>query len=122
MTRPASSTTTWNTWRRDKAAERANNAHRGPERSWQDLSGQKTVSTLRGLPAEESLPGVSVESMDPDHVIFRLDEGVYLSIGDQLVLIPSQQDAPVSRWDRFVGVRDGKVEVVWDIQARGCYS
>ena len=45
-----------------------------------------------------------------------------MSVGDQLTLIPSQQDATVSRWDRFIGVRDGKVEVVWDIQARGCHS
>jgi hypothetical protein len=28
----------------------------------------------------------------------------------------------VSRWDRFIGVRDGKVEAVWDIEARGCHS
>ena len=85
-------------------------------------AGQKTVATLRGMPEVEGRPGVHVSSMDPDHVIFRLDDGVVLSPGDQLVLIPSQQDATVSRWDRFVGVRDGKVEVVWDIQARGCHS
>jgi hypothetical protein len=28
----------------------------------------------------------------------------------------------VSRWDRLVGVRGGKVEAVWDIQARGCHN
>ena len=85
-------------------------------------AGQKTVRTLRGMPEVEGRPGIVVESMDPDHVIFRLDDGVDLSPGDQLVLIPSQQDATVSRWDRFIGVRNGKVEVVWDIQARGCHN
>jgi hypothetical protein len=39
-----------------------------------------------------------------------------------VLLIPGQQDAMVSRWDRFVGLRNGKVEAVWDIQARGCHS
>jgi hypothetical protein len=39
-----------------------------------------------------------------------------------LLLIPSQQDAMVSRWDRFVGLRNGKVEACWDIQARGCHN
>ena len=85
-------------------------------------AGQKTVSTLRGLPDVEGRPGVTVESMDPDHVIFRLDGGAQLSPGDQLTLIPSQQDATVSRWDRFIGVRRGRVEAVWDIEARGCHS
>ena len=85
-------------------------------------AGQKAVSTLRGLPEVEGFPGVTVESMDPDHVILHLDSGVQLTPGDQITLIPSQQDATVSRWDRFIGVRDGKVETVWDIQARGCHN
>jgi len=85
-------------------------------------AGQKAVSTLRAMPEVEGFPGVTVESMDPDHAILHLDDGVQLTPGDQLLLIPSQQDATVSRWDRFIGVRDGKVEVVWDIQARGCHN
>lgn len=85
-------------------------------------AGQKAISTLRDMPEVESPAGVSVESIDPDHVIFRLDDGVQLRLGDQVTLIPSQQDATVSRWDRFIGVRDGKVEAVWDIQARGCHN
>ena len=28
----------------------------------------------------------------------------------------------VSRSDRFTGLRNGKVEEVWDITARGCHS
>ena len=85
-------------------------------------AGQKTIATLRGMPEVEGRPGVTVESMDPDHVVFRVGEGVSLNVGDQVTLIPSQQDATVSRWDRFVGVRNGRVEAVWDIQARGCHN
>jgi len=85
-------------------------------------AGQKAISSLRAMPEVEGRPGVSVEFMDPDHVIFRLEEGTHLSTGDQVTLIPSQQDATVSRWDRFIGVRNGRVEAVWDIQARGCHS
>ena len=85
-------------------------------------AGQKAISSLRAMPEVEGRPGVSVESMDPDHVIFRLEEGARLSAGEQVTLIPSQQDATVSRWDRFIGVRNGRVEAVWDIQARGCHS
>jgi 3-hydroxy-D-aspartate aldolase len=85
-------------------------------------AGIKAIATLRGLPTVENRPGVTVESMDTDHAVLRVDDGVELRIGDQLALLPSQQDATVSRWDRFIGVRDGKVEAVWDIQARGCHS
>ena len=77
---------------------------------------------LGGMPEVEHWPGAWVASMDPDHMIFRLNDGVHLNIGYQLVLISSQQDATVSRWDRFVGLRHGGVEAVWDSQARGCHS
>ena len=85
-------------------------------------AGVRCVGTLRGLPDVWDRPGVTVESMDGDHAVFKLTDGESLRVGDQLLLIPAQQDAMVSRWDHFVGVRNGKVEAVWDIQARGCHS
>ena len=85
-------------------------------------AGTRAVSTLRGMPEVDGRPGVAVEAMDGDHAVFKLSDGATLNVGDQLLLIPSQQDAMVSRWDRFVGLRDGKVEAVWDIQARGCHN
>ena len=85
-------------------------------------AGIKAVGSMKGLPKVDNRPGVIVESMDADHAIFSLEEGVKVRIGDQLALIPTQQDSTVSRWDRFIGVRNGKVEVVWDIQARGCHN
>ena len=85
-------------------------------------AGIKAVGMLRAMAEVDDRPGVTVESMDPDRTVFRVDTGVNLQIGDQLALLPPQQDAMVSRWDRFIGVRNGKVESVWDIQARGCHN
>jgi 3-hydroxy-D-aspartate aldolase len=85
-------------------------------------AGIKAVGSLKGMPGVDHRPGVVVERMDADHAIFRVNDGIQLDLGDQVALIPAQQDAMVSRWDRFIGVRNGKVEVVWDIQARGCHS
>ena len=85
-------------------------------------AGIKAVGSMKGMPEVDDNLGVRAESMDADHIVFHLDEGVRLNLGDQVVLIPGQQDAMVSRWDRFVGIRDGKVEIVWDIEARGCHS
>ena len=79
-------------------------------------------SRIAPRPDVDGRPGVVAESMDSDHVVFRLNDGVRLNLGDQVTLIAGQQDAMVSRWDRFIGVRNGKVEVVWDIQARGCHN
>jgi len=85
-------------------------------------AGVRAVSSLSGMPTVFDRPGVSVESMDSDHAVFKLETGASLKVGDQVLLIPAQQDAMVSRWDRFVGLRKGKVEVVWDILARGCHN
>jgi len=85
-------------------------------------AGIRAVGSMKGLPAVANRPGLVVERIDTDHVIFSGGEIDRLTIGDQVALIPGQQDAMVSRWDRFIGVRDGRVEAVWDIQARGCHS
>ena len=85
-------------------------------------AGMKAVGALKGLPLVDGRPGVTVETMDADHTVFRLADGVTLGVGEQLALIPGQQDAMVSRWDRFIGVRHGQVETVWDIQGRGCHN
>ncbi len=85
-------------------------------------AGVRAVSTVLGLPEVDGRPGVEVESMDGDHAVYKLTGGASLGVGDQVLLIPAQQDAMVSRWDRFVGLRNGKVEAVWDIQARGCHN
>ncbi len=85
-------------------------------------AGVRAVSSLSGMPEVSGRPGLTVESMDSDHSVFKVEPGVSLKVGDQVLLIPGQQDAMVSRWDRFVGLRNGKVEAVWDIQARGCHN
>ena len=85
-------------------------------------AGVRAVSSMSGMPTVSGRSGVTVDSMDSDHAVFKIEPGVALNVGDQVLLIPAQQDAMVSRWDRFIGLRNGQVEVVWDIQARGCHN
>ncbi len=73
------------------------------------------------LPAVDGAGDVRVESLGPDHCVLKSDGDMPLSVGDQILLISAQQDIMVNRWDQFVGVRDGAVEVVWPILARGCH-
>ena len=85
-------------------------------------AGARAVCGIKGLPRVEGRPGVEAVDMDTDRTVFRVAEGAELEVGDQVMLLPGQQDAMVSRWDRFIGIRDGMVEAVWDIEARGCHN
>ena len=77
---------------------------------------------IKGVPGVEGMPGVTVRSMDAQSSVLQVEGGAHLEIGDQVTLLPSQQDAMVSRWDQYVAVRNGKVEAVWDIAARGRHN
>jgi 3-hydroxy-D-aspartate aldolase len=85
-------------------------------------AGARAVGGMKGLPRVEGRPGVEAVDMDTDRTVFQMAEGAELAVGDQVVLLPGQQDAMVSRWDRFIGMRDGMVEAVWEIEARGCHN
>lgn len=73
------------------------------------------------LPALEGLPGVTVEGLGEAHIVLRTDGTTVLHVGDQFLLYSGQQDITVSRWDQIIAVRNGKVEAVWELSARGCH-
>ena len=85
-------------------------------------AGIKAVGSLKGMPQVDNRTDLIVEAMEANRALYKIEEGGQVQIGDQLLLIPAQQDAMVSRWDRFVGIRNGKVETVWEISARGCHN
>ena len=73
------------------------------------------------LPAVEGIPGVTVEALHEEHIVLRADGAMPLKVGDQFLLHSGQPDIMVNRWDQFIAVRNGQVEAVWDIPARGCH-
>ncbi len=84
--------------------------------------GIKAVGTPKGLPLVDGMRGVVVEALHAEHVVLSLGDGPSLRPGDKFLLIPGQQDIMVNRWDRYVAVRNGAVEAVWDIPGRGCHN
>ncbi len=84
--------------------------------------GMEAVGNVKGLPTVDSMPGVTVSALDAQHTIMRMEGDASLSIGDKFILLTAQQDAMVSRWDRYVAVRGGVVEAVWDIPGRGAHN
>ncbi len=84
--------------------------------------GYRALAAPNGvLPSVEGHDGVEVDSLAPDHIILKSQDAMPLDIGDQFLLLSAQQDILVNRWDRFIAVRDGLVESVWPILARGCH-
>ena len=73
------------------------------------------------LPSVDGVGDVRVVSLGSDHCALKSDDDMPLNVGDQVLLISGQQDIMVNRWDQFIGVRDGEVEAVWPILARGCH-
>ncbi len=73
------------------------------------------------LPSVEGIPDVTVDSLEPDHIVLKSSGPMPLDVGDQFLLLSAQQDIMVNRWDQFIGIRNGVVEDVWPILARGCH-
>lgn len=79
------------------------------------------------IPAKMNLKGYAravdadayVETMSEEHGVVRLGEGVDLRIGQKMAFYPIHVCTTVNLSDELVGVRDGRVEIVFPILARG---
>lgn len=78
------------------------------------------IGAPNGLPTLEGPDGVTVTGIDHHGVVLSGNADLPLGIGDPFFLLTHQQDVTVNRWDRFVGVRDGRVEKIIEAPARGC--
>ena len=86
-------------------------------------TGSRCLASPSGvLPELEGVDGVRVDSLAANHIVLKSEGDMPLKVGDKFLLISGQQDIMVNRWDQFVGVRNGAVEAVWDITARGCHN
>ena len=84
--------------------------------------GYRALAAPNGvLPSVEGEPDIAVASLAPDHIVLKSEGPMPLAVGDQFLLLSAQQDILVNRWDQFIGIRNGVVEDVWPILARGCH-
>jgi D-serine deaminase-like pyridoxal phosphate-dependent protein len=84
-------------------------------------AGLKASSMDSGMPLLADLPGAVFVSASDEHGVVALGE-TRLAVGDRIRLIPGHCDPTVNLYDWLVGVRDGRVETVWPIEARGAVS
>jgi D-serine deaminase-like pyridoxal phosphate-dependent protein len=73
---------------------------------------------LRGY--ARALDGAAfVERMSEEHGVVRLSSGFSPQIGDRIAFHPIHVCTVVNLSDELIGVRDGRVECVWPVLARG---
>lgn len=83
-------------------------------------AGRKAMNGEMIMPEARGMKGVRLAKLNAEHGLLELEGSqVPLRIGDQIDFIVGYGDNTVFLHDQLFGVRSGKVEVVWDITARG---
>lgn len=92
-------------------------SHAKPQKAIVD-AGLKAQSVDSGLPVIFGRSDVKYVKCSDEHGVVEDPEGM-LKVGDKLKLVPGHCDPTCNVHDWYVGVRGGKVEVVWPVSARG---
>jgi D-serine deaminase-like pyridoxal phosphate-dependent protein len=95
-------------------------SHPTPQRAVVD-AGLKALSVDSGMPQVADLPGVTYLKASDEHGVLTIAQDASIELGMKIRLIPGHCDPTVNLYDWIVGVRDGKVECVWPISARGAF-
>ncbi len=81
-------------------------------------AGLKAQSVDSGLPVIFGRDDVEYVKCSDEHGVIADPDGV-LKVGEKLRLVPGHCDPTANVHDWYVGVRNGKVETVWPVSARG---
>jgi 3-hydroxy-D-aspartate aldolase len=92
-------------------------SHAKPDKAICD-AGLKAQSVDSGLPFVYGRDDVEYVKCSDEHGVISDPKGV-LKINEKLKLVPGHCDPTCNVHDWYVGVRGGKVEVVWPVSARG---
>ncbi len=86
-------------------------------------AGLKSYSAEKGMPWVQGRQDLEVLGIADEHSKVKLGaESARLRLGDKLMLIPGHCDPTVNLHDWYVGTRNGRVEALWPIAARGASS
>lgn len=82
-------------------------------------AGMKALSIDSGMPLVKDHLAVLYRSGGDEHGILDLPSGSPWKIGEKLLMIPSHCDTTLNQFDWLYGIRNGRVESVWNLSARG---
>ena len=83
-------------------------------------AGLKALAMDSGMPVVADGGAEYIKASD-EHGVLRTAPGSKLKLGDKIRLVPGHCDPTVNLYDWIVGHRDGVVETVWPIAARGAF-
>jgi len=81
-------------------------------------AGLKSMSAESGLPVIFGRTDVTYQGISDEHGVLT-DPNDVLRLNDRLRLVPGHCDPTCNLHDHYVGVRDGAVEAIWPVSARG---
>jgi 3-hydroxy-D-aspartate aldolase len=82
-------------------------------------AGLKSYSTEKGPPWVHGRAGLEAYGVSDEHARVRVTGVAAPALGERLMLIPGHCDPTINLHDWYVGVRNGRVEALWPIAARG---
>ena len=86
-------------------------------------AGHKAVAIDSGMPGVWQRPELTYAGASDEHGrILIAGDATPPAVGDKLRLIPGHCDPTVDRFDWYVGIRNGRVETLWPISARGGFT
>ena len=86
-------------------------------------AGLKASSVDSGMPRVWQREGLTYRGASDEHGAIDVAPGAAApALGEKLYLVPGHCDPTVNLYDWYVGVRDGRVEALWPITARGAVN
>ena len=83
-------------------------------------TGLKVLAKEFGIPQPTDVNGIEMTGLSEEHGTLQVsDANVSLKPGDTLEILPTHCCTTVNLHDRYYGIRNGIVESVWEITARG---
>jgi D-serine deaminase-like pyridoxal phosphate-dependent protein len=87
-------------------------------------AGKKAVTEEFGMPMiDTDEDGIAMVQLDEENGHINIENPTKrLSVGEKIELIPSHGCTTINLHDFFYGIRDGTVESIWPIEARGKFG
>jgi D-serine deaminase-like pyridoxal phosphate-dependent protein len=82
-------------------------------------TGMKAITPEFGMPEVVGREGLCVTRLSEEHGYLEIVDGVSLCPGDKIELIPSHGCTTINLHDHYYALRQGTVEAIWPIGARG---
>ena len=84
------------------------------------LTPDRGLKGMRGFGYIVNRPSLELNIIHEEHGILKLkSQSSSLKIGDRLEIIPNHACGAVNLFDKLIGLRKNKVEVVWPVSGRG---